>query len=259
MDKGYAIITGASSGIGEEYAYQLANKGYNLILVARRKTELEKISKDIITKQKVKTKIFVCDLSKEQEIKRAIRYCTQIKNIEFLINCAGFGNKSFFSEMDPDRMKDMIMVHVMATTELTRAIIPTMIKRDKGYIINISSVASFITSSKSNAIYNSTKGYERLFTETLIDELKIKTTKVHAQALCPGLTKTNFFKNYNASYAPAFMWMTTDVVVKKSIEKVIKKSAVFVPGGKNQFMVLLLKCRFIRSIINYFGRHSNIV
>ncbi len=263
MNKGYAIVTGASSGIGEEFAYQLAEKGYSIILIARRKAELERISKDIINKHKVKTKVFTCDLSKEQEIKRIIRYVTQIKNIDFLVNCAGFGNKAHFSgigfsEMDTDKMRDMIMVHVMATTELTKAITPMMIKRNKGYVINVSSVASFVTSAKSNAIYNSTKAYERIFTETLIDELKIKTNKIHAQALCPGLTKTPFFKNYDASYAPSFMWMTKEVVVKKSIHKVIKKSSVFIPGWKNQFMVLLLRCTLTKKIINFFGRKLNI-
>jgi len=258
MNEEYSIITGASSGIGLEFANQLANRGQNIVLVARRKNELEEISKNIIEKYKVKTIILVCDLSKIQEIRRAEKEIAKLKKIDFLVNCAGFGNKVMYSEMDSQKIEDMIQVHVMATTILTRAILPEMIKRNTGHIINISSIASFITSSKSNAIYNSTKAYERTFTENIIDELKLKAPRVHAQALCPGLTRTPFFKNYDASYAPKFMWMDAREVVTKSIKQVIKKSTVFIPGWKNKFIVLLLKGALTKKIINYFGRRLNI-
>jgi len=214
MEKGYAIITGASSGIGLEFVNQLAERGHNIILISRRRTELEKISKEIIDKYKIKTLIYACDLSKQHEIKRLTRELARIKNIDFLVNCAGFGNRSSFSEMEEEKITEMILVHALATTQLTRVIIPQMIKRNKGYIINISSIASYITSYKSNAIYNSTKAYIRDFTQNIIDELKAKAPKVHAQALCPGLTRTNFFKNYNAEYAPKFMWMESREVVE---------------------------------------------
>jgi len=259
MDKAYAIITGASSGIGLEFANQLAEKGYNLLIIARRRAELDKLSKELIERNKIKCIPFSCDLSKDQEIDRAIRKISTIKNIEYLINCAGFGNQDNFQGMDEKQMKDMITVHIFATTRLTKSILPIMIKRNKGKIINVSSIASFITTSKSNAIYNSTKAYIRAFTETLIDETKTnKESMIHIQALCPGFTKTNFFKHYNASFVPRVFWMETDRVVRRSLRKVEKRSSVYIPGFKNKFLVWLLKSWIIGRMFNFAARKSNI-
>ncbi len=258
MNNNYAIITGASSGIGLEFANQLAKKGYNIVLIARRKEELEKISKNIQEKYKVKCISHPCDLSKELEIKRIIIEISKIKNIEYLINCAGFSTQKYFYEMDQEIAREEIFVHVFATTQLTGAILPIMIKNKKGYIINVSSIASFITTSKSNAIYNSTKAYIRIFTETLIDEMKVNNFNVHIQALCPGFTKTDFFKNYDATFVPNIFWMKVDRVVKRSLKKIEKRSCVYIPGFKNKFLVWLLKSWIISWMFNFAARKSNI-
>ena len=258
MTDNFAIVTGASSGIGFEFANHLAKKGYNIVLIARGKEELEKASAILINAYKVKCIVFPCDLSKEPEIRRAITEITKIKNIEYLVNCAGFGNPKYFFEMNQEIARDQIFVHVLATTQLTGAILPIMIKKNKGYIINVSSIASFTTTSKSNAIYNSTKAYIRIFTETLIDEMKANDFNVHIQTLCPGFTKTNFFKHYNTGFIPGFFWMETNRVVKRSLRKIDKGSSVYIPGFKNKFLVWLLKSWIVGRMFNFAARKSNI-
>jgi hypothetical protein len=160
--------------------------------------------------------------------------------------------------MNKEDARNQIFVHVLATTQLTGAILPVMIKRNKGHIINVSSVASFTTTSKSNAIYNSTKAYVRIFTETLIDEMKVNNFNVQIQALCPGFTKTNFFKQYTAGFVPKPFWMRPERVVKRSIRKVEKTSSVYIAGFKNKFIVWLLKSWIISKMFNYAARKSNI-
>ncbi len=258
MSQAYAIITGASSGIGLEFVNQLAEKKYNIVLVSRRKAELEKIATDITKKYKVKCIVFPCDLSREEEIKRAVKELSQIKNIAYLVNCAGFGYPTYFYKMDPEAAKNEIFVHVLATTQLTGAILPLMIKQNKGYIINVSSMASFITTSKSNAIYNSTKAYIRIFTETLIDEMKANNFNVHFQALCPGFVKTNFLKSYNINYVPNMFWMRVNKVVKRSIRKVERGSSVYIAGFKNKFIVWLLQFWIVSWMFNFAARKSHI-
>jgi uncharacterized protein len=258
MIKEYAIITGASSGIGLEFANQLAEKKNNIILISRRKNELEKISKELNNKYGVNCIVYPCDLSKEQEIEKLSKYISNLKEVSYLINCAGFGYSSYFNKMNPRIVKEEINVHVLATTLLTRAALPGMIKRNKGNIINVSSIASFITTSKSNAIYNSTKAYIRIFTETLIDEMDANNFNIHVQALCPGFTKTNFFKHYKASFVPRIFWMRTDRVVRRSLKKIDCGSSVYIAGFKNKMIVWLLKWWIINKMFNSAARKLNI-
>jgi len=258
MPKGYAIITGASSGIGLEFVNQLAKKKYNFVLISRRKAELDKIATNIKKKYKVDCIVFPCDLSIEEEIKRATNELIKLKNIDYLINCAGFGYPTYFHKMDPKIAKDEIFVHVLATTQLTGAILPIMIKQNKGNIINVSSIASYLTTSKSNAIYNSTKAYIRVFTETLIDEMDANNYNVHIQTLCPGFVKTNFLKDYDASYVPRIFWMRVNKVVERSIRRVERGSGTYIAGFQNKFIVWVLSFWIINWMFNLAARKSNI-
>ncbi len=234
------LITGSSSGIGMEFAYQFAQMKKDLILVARNQKRLNEIKKDIEEKYKVNCNYIICDLSKEEEI---YKLCKIIKNekLETVINNAGFGESYSYTKTKIEDVTNMINVHVLATTLISRAVIDQMIQRNKGTIINVSSIAGFLISSKTNIIYNSTKRYIIHFSKNLKEEVKNKNIKI--QALCPGYTRTNFnFKKINEkSYRPDFLFMDPKTVVLKSINALSKRKVVFIPGTLNKIIVFLLK------------------
>ncbi|MBI1994364.1 MAG: SDR family oxidoreductase [Deltaproteobacteria bacterium] len=196
-EPGAALITGASSGIGAAFARRLASQGYNLVLVARREKRLRTLSEEMQGQFNVEAQVFPADLSHPLDLERLEKRTAEIANLEMLINNAGFGAPGKFMEMQVEKSIEMIQVHVIATVRLCRAALPAMIARGRGWIINVSSIAAFMASPR-NATYCATKAYLNLFSQGLQDELT--GTGVRVQALCPGLTHTEFhdipgFKN----------------------------------------------------------------
>jgi short-subunit dehydrogenase len=238
------LITGASSGIGKEYAYQFGKMKKELLLVARNKEALKEIKKDLEEKYKIKCEYYLCDLSSPEEIKKLAQKIEK-ENIDVLVNNAGFGNRIPFSQVDSKVTEDMINVHILATTLLTRSALPYMIKKNKGTIINVASLAGYLFTSKSNIIYNSTKRYVIHFSRNLQDEINKQNKKIKVQALCPGFTRTNFDKTAifktMLPILPSFMYMEADEVVRSSIKALKKRKVVFVPGFKNRVLAFLLK------------------
>lgn len=238
------LITGASSGIGKEYAYQFGKEKKDLLLVARNKEALSEIKKELIEKYNVNCEYYLCDLSVPEEIKKLAKKIEK-ENIDVLINNAGFGNRIPFNEVDAKITQNMINVHILATTLLTRAALPYMIKRNKGTIINVSSLAAYLYTSKSNIIYNSTKRYVLHFSRNLQDEMNKINKKIKVQALCPGFTKTNFDKTAifktMLPVLPSFMYMEAEEVVRGSIKALKKRKVVFIPGFKNRVLAFILK------------------
>lgn len=238
------LITGASSGIGKEYAYQFAEQKKDLLLVARNKEALLQIKKDLESKYNITCEYYLCDLSKPEEIRKLAKKIEK-ESIDGLVNNAGFGNRIPFSEIDFAITENMINVHILATTSLTRACLPYMFKKNKGTIINVASLAGYLFTAKSNIIYNSTKRYIIHFSRNLQDEVNKKNKKIKVQALCPGFTKTNFdktaiFKTMLPTL-PSFMYMEADEVVRGSIKALKKRKVVFVPGFKNRALAFILK------------------
>jgi len=242
-----AIITGASSGLGKEYAYAYAKQKYDLILIARNEKNLQEIEMDIKQKYLVACKYIICDLSNLEEINLL---CEKIKleKTDVLINNAGFGEKQPYHLTDTKKIKNMINVHILATTLLSRCALDYMIKKNKGTIINVSSIAGYLYSSKSNIIYNSTKRYIIHFSINLQNELNALNKNIKIQALCPGLTNTNFNKSKIFETIrrkiPSFMYMEADEVIRQSINALSKKRVVFIPGFKNKVLSILLKLFF---------------
>jgi len=237
-----AVITGASSGIGLEFSKELAKRGYNLILVARRKEILKNIKKELETK---KTKVIICDadLSNESGIEKVEKEI-QKHNVTFLVNAAGFGSANYFTDTDEQLLKSMVNVHILATTSLCKKALENMIKINKGTIINLSSIASYIRNPKSNALYNSTKKDIKHFSIVLQKELRNKNKSIKIQALTPGLVETNFHnirgKN-NYLKAPWFMWMTTKKVVDYSLKSLKRRKVVCIPGLLNKISMCFLR------------------
>jgi uncharacterized protein len=241
---GKILITGGSSGIGKEFLEYFAKEKKEIIIVARNLEKIKKVKKEIKFKYDVNFDYIISDLSKQDDLKKLIKNIEK-EDIDVLINNAGFGIDNDFIKTDLNYIEDMLYTHVMATTLLSRTVLKKMIKKNKGIIINLGSIAGYLLNSKSNIIYNSTKRYIIHFSKGLQDEIKQLNKNIKIQALCPGYTKTHFFDKYDLKtsklYRPDYLYMTAKEVVKISINCLKSKRVVCIPGFKNKIIVFLLK------------------
>ena len=225
-----ALITGASSGIGYSMAKYLSDLGYDLILVARDKEKLQAIQKEL----KTDVKIIVADLSQEDKIKDLYILCKN-DNIDILINNAGFGLFGEFDSTDLSTELNMIDVNLKAVHILTKLFLKDMVKKNSGYILNVSSSASF-QAGPLMATYYASKSYVTRLTVAIYEELRRKKSKVHISCLCPGPVKTNF--NNVADVKFSMKGMDSDKVAKYAIDKMLKKNKlIIVPGFKMKSLV----------------------
>ena len=241
MSNQLALITGASSGIGEAFARQLAAQGYDLCITGRRKENLESIAVELREQHKVQVEILSADLVTEQGIHEVESWIKEHPAITLLINNAGFGARGFFANKSAEKYAEMITVHVTAAMRLTSAAVPAMIHNRRGAVINVSSITAFLPLA-GNAVYSGTKSFLNAFTQALSYELK--NTGVKVQALVPGFTYSDFHKRPDYSktntYAsvPKFLWMTAEDVAAASL-KALKKGKLFcIPGFVNKMIVL---------------------
>jgi short-subunit dehydrogenase len=183
---GIAMITGASSGIGAEFARQLAAAGYDLVLVARRRERLERLQKQLSADHEVSVEVLVADLADPAQ-RRRVEHAASEKPLSMLVNNAGVGGIVPFDEMPASDIERIMAVNVVALTCLTRATLPGMLSRRKGTIINVGSGLSFTTMANA-AVYAGSKAYVVQFTQALNDEVGAKGIRL--QALIPGLVRT---------------------------------------------------------------------
>ncbi|HAR36267.1 MAG TPA: hypothetical protein DCR87_05070 [Acidobacteria bacterium] len=251
-----ALITGASAGLGEEYARQLAAAGTDLILVARRKERLEKLAAELREKFGIAVEVFPTDLSREEEVYRLADKIRQTEDLELLINNAGFGGRSKLYRDQTQEAEQMVRVHITAPVVLTRAALPAMMKRNRGAVINLASVAAF--SPFSGAMYSSTKAFLVMFSENLQNELL--ETGIKIQALCPGLTHTEFHQvaGINKEAIPGLLWMKADRVVRISLKALNGKKVIVVPGCRNRIIAFLMRCPWTFSLMRWLARLGKI-
>jgi short-subunit dehydrogenase len=186
-----ALITGASAGIGLDLAVLAARDGFDCIIVSRNESRLQELKKVLEKRYQISVHVFATDLSEHNAVKRLTTAIAEAGlKVDFLINNAGFGSSGEFVELDAETEAEVVRLNVNALTELTKAYLPHMVKRDYGYVLNVSSVASFFPGPYM-AVYYATKAYVSSFTEALHAE--VKDTGVHVSALCPGPTDTGFF------------------------------------------------------------------
>ena len=222
-----ALVTGASSGIGEAMVRRLAEQGVPQVIVARRADRLQELAdahRDV--------EVLVADLSTDEGMQRvADRIASTAQPIDLVVNNAGFGTSGDFHLLDPDRLDDEIHLNIRALTRLSHAALATMVPRGRGYLLNVSSVASFQPAPKL-AVYAATKAYVTSLTESLHEE--VRGTGVHVTVLCPGLTRTEFqsvsnSESYASSY-PTFAWLTAEQVATAGLDDVAKGRAMSIPG-----------------------------
>lgn len=217
-----ALITGASSGIGRDMAYYLAELGYDLILVARRKERLEEI------KKKVKTNVQIINLDLLVE-ENVFKLHKQVKkeNIDILVNNAGFGLFGMTSKTDLKRELEMIDLNIKAYHILTKLFLIDFIERDSGYILNVCSSAGFLVGPRLNTYY-ATKNYITKFTMGIYEELRHQNSHVHISCLCPGPVSTEF--NSVAHGVFSLKEMPSKKVAKYGIDKMFQNKLIIVPG-----------------------------
>ncbi len=227
--KPVALITGASAGLGAEFARQLAKRGHSLILAARRKDRIEALAKELGN-----TRAIAIDLSKANA---AAELTANVEGageqVEILVNNAGFGLIGRFAKRDPERLREMIDLNVGTLTDLCRLIAPGMIERGSGGILNVASTAAF-QPGPNMAVYFATKAYVLSFTEALHEELK--PHGVHVSCLCPGPTRTEFGEVAGFGGNGMFdrVAMEAPEVVAAGLKGLDKNKAVVVPGVANK-------------------------
>lgn len=218
----YALITGASSGIGRTFAYLLAEKGYDLILVARRKKRLEDIKKNV----NVNVEIFDIDISTTFNCHKLYNKVKKL-DIEIIINAAGFGRIGNFIDTKLDDEIDMIDLNIKAVQTLTKLFLPDLVKKDRGYILNVSSIAAF-EPGPLMATYYATKSYVYNLTTAINYELKKQHSKVYVGCLNPGPVTTEFNKVANADFN--LKSLDSDFVCNYALKKMFKNKRIIIPG-----------------------------
>lgn len=229
-----ALVTGASSGIGEAMARELGDAGVSLVVVARRADRLEEFARAYPG-----TEVIACDLQTPEG--RAVveaRLADTASPVDLLVNNAGFGTSGHLEDIDPDRSEGEIDLNVVALTRLTRAVLPRMLSARRGWILNVSSVVAF-QPAPLLTVYAATKAYVQSFSEGLHEELR--GTGVVVTSLCPGLTKTEFQSVSNTGHFqsryPAMAWLDAVRVARDGLRDCARGKAVSVPGAQYKGIV----------------------
>ena len=239
-NKPLALITGATSGIGAEYARRLAADGYNLIITGRREAKIKALADELSNSYSSDVEVILVELSNSTQVDDLIENIKD-RDIHFLVNNAGFGTTKFFSNETLELYEKMIHVHILAHMKIVYAILPEMIKKRAGTIINVSSAGAFLPSPKT-VVYSGTKAFQVAFTESLYMELE--GTGVQVQVVCPGLTKTDMHvrlgipENRIIDWGP-FQWNSPQEVVECSLRCLKKKKVLCLPGRLNKMQVFI--------------------
>ena len=229
----WALVTGASAGIGAEFAKQLSSHGLNLVLIARRRQKLEELARELQAKNRIQVRILALDLS-QPDFLPPILASTNGLEIGLLVNNAGFGIAGGFLDHDLERELDLLAVNCRAPLILTHAFGREMAQRKRGAIIFVSSVSAFIAT-PFEATYAASKVYELYLSDALGYELRNKGVQV--LALCPGSTDTEF---HEIAGSPAVAAMPVEPVVRLALRNLGKK-LVAIPGWHNRLLVYTLK------------------
>jgi short-subunit dehydrogenase len=248
----WALVTGATSGIGESFSRLLAAQGFNLVLVARDLPRLNERATALEENFRIKTKVLVADLATDAGCK-TIEDFIDTNEVEVLINNAGFGINKSFLVSDMAAEQQMFDVLVRTPMRLMHAILPGMKERNSGTLINVSSVAAWIA----GGTYSASKSYLTVLTESLHTELA--GTNVKISALAPGFTRTEFHQRgrMKMNGLPKFMWLNADVLVAKAWSDAQKGAAVSIPGW--QYVLLSSFLRFgPRPLVRKLGMNVRI-
>ena len=233
----WALVTGASAGIGEELARQLAAAGANLVLTARRTERLETLARDFSSKYGTRVEVFSADLTQMAAPEQVYAFTTgRGIEIELLVNNAGFGAFGYVHKVPTQRIAEMIQVNCTAVVALTQLYLPAMIARHRGDVLIVSSVAAF-QPVPFNSAYAATKAFDLLFAEGIAEELR--PFGVNVCALCPGSTTTEFQFVARQPDRTFRSPETAEKVARVGLEGMARGDTFVISGGKNRLMVEL--------------------
>lgn len=243
----WALVTGATSGIGESFTRLLASNRYDIVLVARDLPRLQERAQGLEEKYGVKTHVIQADLATDEGCLKVERYIAD-NQVDVLINNAGFGTNKAFTMSSLEIEQQLLDVLVRTPMRLMHVALPLMKQRNNGVIINVSSVAGYIA----GGTYSASKSYLTVLSESLNTELS--GTNVKVSALCPGFTRTEFHQRGRMSMKglPKFMWLNSDRLVEQSWKDAIKGEAVSVPGWQYKLLVFVVNL-IPRSIVRKVG------
>ena len=236
-----ALITGASSGIGKDIAYIMAEKGINLVLLARREEALIKIKKDLESNFKIRVTVISSDLSQVSEYKKIHEECKRNDFMpDFLVNNAGYGTLDSFHKISYEDHIKFINVLSTSVVSLTQLFIQNMLDNGFGRIINIASLAGFAPASNSGGMYTAVKSMVIKHSEGIHKEYRDKN--IFCCAVCPGFTHTEFHDQMGdfKSSIPSFMWMDSKTVAEQAFNETMKGKDLFINGGVNKFLAFLM-------------------
>ncbi len=248
-----AVITGATSGIGAAFARRLASRGYDLVVTGRRKEKIASLVKEIEDEFGTQVETILCELSNPDHVDRLVKRLIEKDEVAILVNNAGFGIGDSFADADLEQFLSMLRVHVDTTMRLIHAVLPGMRRRQKGSIINVSSLLALVPAPQSS-VYAGTKAFLNLFTESL--HMELKRDNIRVQALLPGFTRTDFHTQMNARNQPTngdsesrvparkhtiVRFMRPEKVVDESLSALRRGKVICIPGFRNRVLAGVAK------------------
>ncbi len=250
------LITGASSGIGEAFAWELASRGNDLLLVARSKDKLDVLAEKLASTYGIEALVISADLSEENGAQRIYAEIQQMgKHVDMIVNNAGFGLSGEFLNHSAEAYRRQIALNVMTVMEMTHLFLPKMIEKGDGAVINIASLLSFFPFPYCS-VYSATKAFVLSFTEALWEEYRNQGIRV--LAVCPGPTDTDFFKT--AREVETSSKRTPKQVVHTALQALEKGRSFVIDGQQNYMMALLARILPRKTVVKLFGsalRKSN--
>ncbi|WP_289054413.1 SDR family NAD(P)-dependent oxidoreductase [Carboxylicivirga marina] len=252
MSAQLAIITGASSGLGQTFAQHLAQQGWDLFLTGRRTKRLQSIQTQLKQKHGIQVHIQCANLLKAKELQDLIDKISQLQRIDMLINNAGFGNRNDFYKASYNEQNQMLQVHITAAARIIHAVVPKMKHRKKGAIINVSSLCAYMPAPLSY-FYCSSKAFLVSLSECM--HIDLQKHNISVQALCPGFIETEFHSRMGLITARSWLeqkllWMKENDVVSKSLRHLSSNKVICIPGFINKFIyhsvLFLPKCLYYK-------------
>lgn len=251
-----ALVTGASAGIGEAFADVFASEGFDLVLVARREERLRAVASRLEQQHRIRAHAIVCDLSRRDAVRDLVAELSTLGvTVDALVNNAGYGIPGVFTASTWDRHDAMLQVMLVSVCELTHTVLPGMIERGYGRIINVASLAGLVPAPAGHTLYAAVKAFLIKFTESLSHETSARG--VYVTALCPGFTRSEFHDvtgtRERVSRLPAWMWMDAATVARQGYAAVMSGAPVYINGRVNRGIALLV--RYVpQSVVSAIGR-----
>jgi short-subunit dehydrogenase len=250
--KKWALVTGATAGIGESFTRLLAAKGFNLVLIARDEARLHERAAGLKENFGAESVVIVADLATEAGCAKVEDYI-RANEIEVLINNAGFGINKAFTRSDLAKEEEVLKVLVRTPMRLMHVVLPAMKERNSGVVINVSSIAGYIA----GGAYSASKAYLTVLSESLSTELS--ATNIKVCALCPGFTRTEFHQRGRMKMAglPNFMWLNSDFLVAKAWKDAISGKPVSIPGWQYKILVGIISM-VPRAAVRHLGMNLRV-